>query len=157
MIFDHLIFHLSFCSTFWEISTNLHSTPPTEFILTIIFPRTIFSSLGVYVVLFFTAPDLSEDHYNCLSFLLYLTLSLFPEFLFFLKLINLFYFWLHWVFAARGLSLVAASGGYSSLRCAGFSLPWLLLLQGTGSRCAGFSSCGTRAVERRLNSCGARA
>ena len=39
-------------------------------------------------------------------------------------LINLFiYFWLHWVFiAARGLSLVAASGGCSSLRCTGFSL-----------------------------------
>ena len=33
------------------------------------------------------------------------------------------YFWLHWVFmAACGLSLVAASGGYSLLRCAGFSL-----------------------------------
>ena len=41
--------------------------------------------------------------------------------------INLFilfiYFWLRWVFvAARGLSLVEVSGGYSSLRCAGFSL-----------------------------------
>ena len=36
----------------------------------------------------------------------------------FLFFINLFiYFWLHWVFAAaRGLSLVAASGGCSSLR-----------------------------------------
>ena len=46
-----------------------------------------------------------------------------------------FFFWLCWVFvAARGLSLVAASGGYSSLRCAGFSLRWLLLLQSTGSR-----------------------
>ena len=44
-------------------------------------------------------------------------------------------FWLHWVFVAvRGLSLVAASGGYSSLRCAGFSLRWLLLLWSTGSR-----------------------
>ena len=31
------------------------------------------------------------------------------------------------------------------LRCAGFSLRWLLLLQSTGSRCVGFSSCGTRA------------
>ena len=32
------------------------------------------------------------------------------------------YFWLRWVFvAARGLSLVAASGGYSSLWCVGFS------------------------------------
>ena len=67
-------------------------------------------------------------------------------FLFFL--INLFilfiYFCLLWVFvAARGLSLVAVSRGYSSLQCAGFSLQWLLLLQSTGSRCAGFSSCGT--------------
>ena len=50
----------------------------------------------------------------------------------------------HWVFvAARGLSLVAASRGYSSLWCAGFSLWWLLLLRSTGSRHAGFSSCGT--------------
>ena len=55
-------------------------------------------------------------------------------------------FRLHWVFvAARRLPLVEASGGYSSLRCAGFSLWWLLLLQSMGSRCAGFSSCGTRA------------
>ena len=44
-----------------------------------------------------------------------------------------------------GLSLAVASGGYSSLRCAGFSLQWLLLLQSTGSRRAGFSSCGMRA------------
>ena len=52
-------------------------------------------------------------------------------------------FWLRWVFvAARGLSLVAASGGYSSLRCAGFSLQWLLLLQSMASRHAGFRSCG---------------
>ena len=33
-----------------------------------------------------------------------------------------------------GFSLVAASGGYSSWRCVGFSLWWLLLLQTTGSR-----------------------
>ena len=36
-------------------------------------------------------------------------------------------------------------GGYSSLWCAGFSLRWLLLLQTTGSRHPGFSSCGARA------------
>ena len=62
-------------------------------------------------------------------------------------LINKFiYFWLHRVFVAvRGLSLVAASGGYSSLQCASFSLQWLLLLWSTGSRHAGFSSCGMRA------------
>ena len=44
--------------------------------------------------------------------------------------------WLHWIFvAARGLSLVVASG-YFSLRCAGFSL-WWLLLWNMGSRLAG--------------------
>ena len=73
-------------------------------------------------------------------------------------LIYFIYFWLHWVFvAACALSLVVASGGYSSLWCAGFSLRWLLLLQSTGSRQVGFSSCGSRALERRLSSCGARA
>ena len=47
--------------------------------------------------------------------------------------------------AVRGLSLVAASRGYSSLWCAGFSLLWPLLLRSTGSRRVGFSSCGTQA------------
>ena len=56
------------------------------------------------------------------------------------------YFWLFWVFvAAHRLSLVAASGGYSSLWCAGFLLRWLLLLQSTGSRSAGFSICSMQA------------
>ena len=53
------------------------------------------------------------------------------------------YFWLRWLFVpVRGLSLVVASRGYSSLRCAGFSLRWLLFLQSMGSRRVGFSSCG---------------
>ena len=87
-------------------------------------------------------------------------------FLFFFFLINLFIclfvcflnFWLCWVVIAVGrLSLVAVSRGYSSLQCVGFSLRWLLLLWSTGSRHAGFSSCGLRAPERRLSSCGARA
>ena len=42
------------------------------------------------------------------------------------------------------LSLVEASGGCCSLWCAGFPLRWLLLLQKTGSRHSGFSSCGYR-------------
>ena len=73
--------------------------------------------------------------------------------------INLFiYFWLCWVFvAARRLSLVVASRGYSSLRCVGFSLRWLLLLRSMGSRHMGFSSCGSWALERRLSSCGTQA
>ena len=65
---------------------------------------------------------------------------------FFLMNFYFIYFWLCCVFvAARGLSLVAASSGYSSLRCAGFLLQWLLLLRSMGSRLTGFSSCGTRA------------
>ena len=49
-----------------------------------------------------------------------------------------FFFWLCWVFVSvRGLSLVAASGGHSSSRCAGLSLSRPLLLWGTGSRRAG--------------------
>ena len=56
-----------------------------------------------------------------------------------------------------GLSPVVASGGYSSLQCVGFSLQWLLLLWSTGSRCTGFSSCGTWAsvVVARRPSCSA--
>ena len=66
--------------------------------------------------------------------------------------LSFIYFWLCWVFlAARRLSLVVASGGYSSLRCTGFSLWWLLLLWSTGSRFTGFSSCGSWALERRLS------
>ena len=60
-------------------------------------------------------------------------------FLFFLIFLFIYiYFWLCWVFVSvRGLSLVAASGGHSSLRCAGLSLSWPLLLRSTGSRCTG--------------------
>ena len=86
--------------------------------------------------------------------------TLLSHFFFFIfNFIYLFiYFWLCCVFvAAHLLSLVAASGGYSSLRCTGFSLRWLLLLWSRGSRHAGFSSCGSRALEQRLSSCGARA
>ena len=61
---------------------------------------------------------------------------------FFFKFFILFLFylflWLCWVFASvRGLSLVVASGGRSSLRCAGLSLSRPLLLRSTGSRRAG--------------------
>ena len=91
---------------------------------------------------------------------------------FFNKFIYFIYLWLCWVFiAAHGLSLVVASGGYSSLRCTGFSLQWLLLLRSMGSRAQaqqlwltgsvvvahGLSSYGSRALKRRLSSCGAQA
>ena len=65
--------------------------------------------------------------------------NVFYFFIFIFFLIYLFiYFWLCWVFVSvRGLSLVAASGSHSSLRCAGLSLSRPLLLRSTGSRRAG--------------------
>ena len=54
----------------------------------------------------------------------------------FLKFIYFYLFF--WLFVSvRGLSLVAASGGHSSSRCAGLSLSRPLLLRSTGSRRAG--------------------
>ena len=69
------------------------------------------------------------------------------EILFFFFHFYLFiYLFIYLVFvAALRLSLVAMSGGYSSLQCAGFSLWWPLLLQSMGSGHRGFSSCSTRA------------
>ena len=59
-------------------------------------------------------------------------------FLFAFYYLFIIYFWLCWVFVSvRGLSLVAASGGHSSSRCAGLSLSRPLLLWSTGSRRAG--------------------
>ena len=67
----------------------------------------------------------------------------------------LIYFRLHWVLIATGrLSLIVESGGYSLLRCVGFSLRWFLSLQNTGSRWASFSSWGLWALELWLSSCG---
>ena len=64
----------------------------------------------------------------------------------------LFFLFLIYLFLAAlglrcraGLSLVAGSRGYFSLWCTDFSLQWLPLLRSTGSRCVGFSSCGTQA------------
>ena len=76
--------------------------------------------------------------------MLWMLQSFFFFFLFRNKILddfNLFifiYLWLCWVFiSAQGLSLVVASGGHSSSRCAGLSLSWPLLLRSTGSRRAG--------------------
>ena len=57
---------------------------------------------------------------------------------FFFKIYLLIDWLLCWVFVSLlGPSLVAASGGHSSSRCAGLSPSWPLLLRSTGSRCAG--------------------
>ena len=58
----------------------------------------------------------------------FFNLCLFIYLLFDLIYSTYLFFWPHWVFiAVHGLSLVMASGGYSWLRCAGFSSRWLLL------------------------------
>ena len=77
------------------------------------------------------------DHVSVLHFTY--TLNGYRSHFFFNNSLFLFiYFWLCWVFiSVRGLSLVAASGGHSSSRCAGLSLSRPLLLQSIGSRCAG--------------------
>ena len=70
-----------------------------------------------------------------LDFLFFFFYNIFKNYLF----IYLFLFMavLGLRFCARGLSLVAASGGHSSSRCAGLSLSRPLLLRSTGSRRAG--------------------
>ena len=88
-------------------------------------------------------------------FFFFFFLTYFIDLFIFKNLFILFIFGCVGSVAACGLSLVAASGGYSSLQCVGFSLQWLLLLLSMGSRCAGFSSCGSRALEHRLSSSGA--
>ena len=75
---------------------------------------------------------------------------------YFLNLFILFILFL----AALGLRCCARAfsscgeQGYSSLWCTGFSLQWLLLLRSTGSRHAGFGSCGLRVLDYRLSSYG---
>ena len=60
------------------------------------------------------------------------------ELFFFIFYFIFIYLWLCWVFVSvRGLSPAAASGGHSSLQCAGLSLSRPLLLRSTGSRRAG--------------------
>ena len=60
------------------------------------------------------------------------------SFFFFFNFYLFIYLWLCWVFVSvRGLSLVVASGGHSSSRCAGLSLSRPLLLQSRGSKRAG--------------------
>ena len=72
------------------------------------------------------------------------TIQIWDIYIFFIFILFLFYFylfiylWLCWVsVSVRGLSLVVASGGHSSSRCAGLSLSRPLLLRSTGSRRAG--------------------
>ena len=73
----------------------------------------------------------------------------------------LFTYWLHWVFIAAEMAFTpfctCGDGGFSSLRYKGF---WLQRFSRCGAQAVGhrgFSSCGPRAPEHRLRSCGMRA
>ena len=68
-------------------------------------------------------------------FLTWLVFFFFNIYLFIYLFIYLSLCWV--LVAVQGLSLVAASGGHSSSRCAGLSLSRPLLLRSTGSRRAG--------------------
>ena len=63
------------------------------------------------------------------------------------KFIYLFiYFWVRWVFiSVQGLSLVVASGGHSSSRCAGLLIVTASLVAEHGLQTRRLSSCGSRA------------
>ena len=70
--------------------------------------------------------------------------------------IHLFYLFIYLFFGCIesllpcvGFLKLSRVGDYPSMWCTGFSLRWLLLLRSTGSRRAGFSSCGTRAQSLR--------
>ena len=82
-----------------------------------------------------------EDFYYFFYFILFFLNVFFYFFkgIHILLFIYLFiYLWLCWVFVSvQGLSLVVASGGHSSSRCAGLSPSRPLLLRSTGFRCAG--------------------
>ena len=93
----------------------------------------IFShSVGCLFVLFMVSFAVQKHYCNFFFF------KVSDPYSFYLFIYLFVCFWLCWVFVSvRGLSLVAASRGHSSLRCAGLSLTWPLLLRSTGSRRAG--------------------
>ena len=133
-------------SIFPLISISLHFYFEA-LLLTYIF-KVVMSSWCVYSFIIIQCPSFSLivfphsevyfDWYYC-RFLSFLLMSVFfLSFFYYLFISFIFIFWLCWVFVSvRGLPLVAASGGHSSLRCAGLSLSWPLLLQSTASRRAG--------------------
>ena len=94
--------------------------------------------------------------------ILHLVVYICPQHTFFFKI---YLSLLCWVFvAAHGLSLVAASGGYCFVAVrrllivvASRCRAWALGVRASVVVACGLSSCGSRALERRLSSCGARA
>ena len=72
--------------------------------------------------------------------------------------IYIYIFLIYLFLAALGLcSCMRAFSSCSEQGLLFIVVRWLLLLWSTGSRRAGFSTCGSQALECRLSSCGARA
>ena len=99
------------------------------------------------------------------GFILFISSGTFSAIIFNFFVILFIHVWLCWVsVAAQAFSLAAASGGCSPVVVWGLLVAVALLLQSMSSRCKGFRGCGTwlrgsgsRALERRLSSCGPRA
>ena len=96
----------------------------------------ILSKNQILVLLIFSLVSFQFPCFQPLS-LLFPFLHLIWVYFTLLFLINLFIFGCVGSSLLHGLSLVAVSGGYSLLRCAGFSLQWLLLLRSMGCRVCG--------------------
>ena len=104
-------------------SQSLSSLPYQQYLTQVItcsFLLTFFTCLSIHHInLVFLLPFFFNNFFSLLYLFIYL----------FLAVLGLRF--------VRGLSPVAASGGHSSLRCAGLSLSRPLPLRGTGSRRAG--------------------
>ena len=112
----------------WTVfSRETLSEHPTKYLLqpfTIILTPALFYFITLWVLFLFYLPPL-----ECQFCFVFLIISTFNYYLF---------IWLCWVLVSvRELPLVAASGGHSSLRCAGLSLSRPLSSRGTGSRRTG--------------------
>ena len=95
---------------------------------------------------------MSDDLYSLSSQLLFLKKFFLVDLEIFNLIVMLFIYLFSYgcvgsSFLRAGFLQLWRGRGYSLLRCAGFSLQWPLLLQSTGSRCVGFSSCGTWAQQ----------
>ena len=127
----NILFHLSISSFLVSFKSPVLKFPFQPKIIYIYFP-------SIFVILFCIKKFSPFEYVWCCRTSVFL----------FLEILFIYLFWLCWVFiAARGLSLVAATRGCSSLR-------WLLLWASVVVA-HGLSSCGLQALERRLSSCGA--
>ena len=63
------------------------------------------------------------------------------------KILFIYFGCIGFLLLCMGFLQLWLAGGFSSLQCTDFLLQRLLLLRSTGSRCTGFSSCGTWAQQ----------